>query len=131
MDYHGVIIEESLRDPSILSAVRITETKVEPVTEEHHTPWLRQWTLHTMEVPEGRADEIADKISGAFNTQHGSWYADFKNSSVHYVIFPHRVFRIDRKDPSGYQPAVSYGQSLGIPEHQLDFSPDIKEWERP
>lgn len=132
MNYHGAIIEESLQDKSVLSLVRILETKVEPVTEKHHTPWLKQWTLHVVEVPEDRADEIAEKISEALDPERGgSWYADFKNDLVHYVIFLHRVFRIDRKDTGGYQSAVSYGRALGIPEHQLDFSPEIKQWERP
>ena len=41
----GDIIEESLTDRSVLSEVTILETRVEPVTEYHRTPWLEQWTF--------------------------------------------------------------------------------------
>lgn len=54
MNYQGVIIEESLEDKGILKDVRILSTEVELVTEEHETPRLKQWTLHTIEVPEGQ-----------------------------------------------------------------------------
>ena len=54
MQYKGVVIEESLTDKSILSKVKIESTKVEPITPEHKTPWLTQWTLHTIEIPNSR-----------------------------------------------------------------------------
>lgn len=56
MNYKGVIIEESLENKDILKGVRVLETKVEQVTEEHKTPWIKQWTLHTVEVPENQVD---------------------------------------------------------------------------
>ena len=56
MNYKGVIIEESLRKTDVLKDVLVVSTKVEPVTEKHRTPWLRQWTLHTVEIPEEEAD---------------------------------------------------------------------------
>lgn len=40
MDYKGVIIEESLKDKSVLDKVKILRTKEEPVTEGDQTPWL-------------------------------------------------------------------------------------------
>ena len=54
MPYRGVIIEESLEDKDVLKEVRILSTKVEPVTEKHKTPRIKQWTLHTVEIPEDR-----------------------------------------------------------------------------
>jgi 3-hydroxy acid dehydrogenase / malonic semialdehyde reductase len=33
--------------------------------------------------------------------------------------------------PEQYKPVASYGAKLGIPRHQLDFSPEIAYWERP
>ena len=50
MNYKGVIIEESLENKDILKDVKILETKVEEVVEEHKTPWIKQWTLHTVEI---------------------------------------------------------------------------------
>lgn len=130
MNYKGVIIEESLENKDVLADVAVLETKVELVTEEHHTPHLKQWTLHTVEISEDRGEEIAKKLSEDLEARHGHWYADFKNDRFHYVIFRDKVFKIDRSNPEGYKKTVEYGLSLGIPDYQLDFSPDIAEWQR-
>jgi trehalose/maltose hydrolase-like predicted phosphorylase len=68
MNYKGVIIEESLENKDILKDVKISETKVEEVVEEHKTPWIKQWTLHTVEIPENQAEDVAEKISKALDS---------------------------------------------------------------
>jgi len=65
MNYTGAIIEESLKNKDILKDVKILETKVEEVVEEHKTPWIKQWTLHTVEISENQAGSVAEKISKA------------------------------------------------------------------
>ena len=130
MNFVGVIIEESLTDTSILSDVSILATKVEPVTESHQTPWIKQWTMHTVEVPKEKATEVADRLSKALDEDH-DWYADFKTDSEHYVIYKDMVFHItDRADKKQYDLATKYGISIGIPDYQVDFSPHLKQWER-
>ena len=129
MNYKGVIIEESLENQDTLRGIMILSTKVEQVTEEHHTPHLKQWTLHTVEVPEDRGEGIAQKVSQSMDSQH-TWYADFKNEKFHYIIFRNKVFKVSRSKPEQYKPVTEYGVSLGIPDYQLDFSPHIKEWKR-
>jgi len=130
MNYKGVIIEESLENKDILREVVVLATKVEPVIEKHKTPWLKQWTLHTVEIAEDRADEIAEKISKSLDSKHGgSWYADFKNDKFHFIIFRNKVFKVDLGNPK-YRDAMEYGVKLGIPWYQLDFSPEIEEWKR-
>lgn len=131
MNLTGDIIEESLTDKDALTTVKVISARVEPVTPEHKTPWLKQWTLHTIEVPEAEAATAAERLSHAIETQHHSWYIDFKNDATHYVIFPGKVFKVDRSQPEQYRAVVSYGVKLGIPPYQLDFSPQIKYWERP
>lgn len=128
MNYKGVIIEESLWNKNVLADVKILKTDVEPVTESHKTPWIKQWTMHTVEIPEDKADYVAHKISEVLDGEH-SWYADFKNENVHFVIFRGRVFKINRARKEQYEEAVRYGVSLGIPAYQLDFSPQIREWD--
>ena len=70
MNYKGVIIEESLERKEVLEEVAIVDTKVEPVTEEHKTPWLKQWTLHTVEVLEQSVDMVAQKLSEDLEKEH-------------------------------------------------------------
>lgn len=130
MNYKGVIIEESLEDVSVLEDVKILSTKVEPVTEEHKTPWVEQWTLHDVEVPAEKAEEIAEKMSKALDREH-NWYADFKTDTEHYIIYRDKVFHVtDRSNKEQYDLATEYGISIGIPAYQVDFSPHTAQWER-
>lgn len=127
MNYKGTIIEESLENADVLKKVRILSTKVEPIEDAHQTPWLKQWTLHKVEIDEEKAEEVAKEISESIDSGHShSWYADYKNEKWHYIIFPHKIFKIGRFDAKGYLEAKKYGIALGIPPYQVDFSPDIK-----
>jgi hypothetical protein len=130
MNFTGVIVEESLMDKSVLGDVKIVSTKVEPVTDEHKTPCVKQWTLHDVEIPTDKAAEIAEKISKALDREH-NWYADFKTDKEHFVIYRDKVFHItDRSDKAQYDEATKYGISIGIPDYQVDFSPHITQWKR-
>lgn len=128
--FTGSIIEESLDDKNVLKKIKIVKTKIEKVTEEHHTPHLKQWTIHEVEISEDDADKIAEELSKSLDSKHGEWYADFKNDQIHYVIFKNKVFKIDRAKKEQYDEATKYGISLGIPDYQVDFSPFIKAWKR-
>lgn len=130
MDYNGVIIEESLGNKKVLEAIKILDTKVEKITPEHKTPWLKRWTLHTVDIPESTAKEVANKISSSFDPDHPHWYADFKNQKFHYIVYANKVFKVDLDNPVLYKDAREYGISIGIPEYQVDFAPDDKVWER-
>ncbi|MCX6786105.1 MAG: hypothetical protein NTZ18_04650 [Candidatus Komeilibacteria bacterium] len=129
MDYKGTIIEESLENKAILQKINILKTKVEKVIEKHQTPWINQWTLHTIEISENQADFIAQELSQSLDSKH-TWYADFKNNHCHYIIFRNKVFKVDRSNKEQYNEVTKFGVSLGIPDYQLDFSPHIKEWQR-
>ncbi|OGM90800.1 hypothetical protein A2755_00195 [Candidatus Wolfebacteria bacterium RIFCSPHIGHO2_01_FULL_48_22] len=127
--FKGVVIEESLEDTSVLKDVNIVSTKVEPVTDTHKTPWVSQWTLHTIEVPRVSVKDFAERISHSLDQKH-NWYADFKDDTHHYIVFRDKVFYIDRKSKEQYDEATQYGLALGIQDYQLDFSPHVKVWER-
>ena len=129
MPHTGTIIEESLEDKSVLKNLKILSTKVEEVTEEHKTTWVKQWTLYQVEILESEAESVAEKLSHALDSKH-AWYADFKNKNTHFIIFRNKVFKINRSNPKEYEPVTKYGLTLGIPDHQLDFLPDIKDWQR-
>jgi len=128
-NFTGVIIEESLENKGVLKRIKILKTKIEKATLKHKTPWIKQWTLHTVEIPESKAEKIAEDISHSLDSKH-SWYADFKNKTHHYIIFRNKVFFIEKTSNKQYNEAKKYGISLGIPEYQVDFHPEIKEWKR-
>lgn len=125
MKYQGVIIEESLQHKAVLQKLKILKTDVEKVTEGHQTPWLEQWTLHTIEIPEDKAEEIAEEIGKSLEIKHTAWYVDFKNDKTHYIIFPDKIFKIDRTRAEEYQKASDYGISLGIPDYQVNFTDEV------
>ena len=126
MNYQGIIIEESLEDKDVLKEMNIIKTKVDIVTEKHQTPYLEQWTMHTVYIPEEQAKDIAEKISKSLSSDHSDdWYADFKNDKTHFIIFKNKVFCIDRTSKQQYEEARKYGISIGIPEYQVDFSKDV------
>ena len=125
MNYQGVIIEESIEDAGVLRELKVLDTKVEPIAEKHQTPWLKQWTLHTIEIPEADAENIANQLSKNLKSDPSAWYADYKNDRRHFIIFPDKVFLIDRRKKDEYAEATRYGMTLGIPEYQLDFSPEV------
>ena len=120
--FTGTIIEESLEDKSVLESVKIVSTRVSHVTDKHKTPWIKIWTLHSVEVSDKDANNIAKEISNAIDSKHiQSWYVDYKNDLKHYIIFKNKVFYIDRTNKNQYNEAIKYGLSLGIPKDQLDF----------
>ena len=129
MNYKGVIIEESLGKKDILGHIKILSIKVEQVVDKHKTPWLKQWTLRTIEVPEDEAESVAGEVSNSLDSEH-PWYADFKNETTHFIIFYNKIFKIDRTSKEQYDEAKEYGISLGIPPYQVDFHPEVKEWKR-
>ena len=63
MNYKGVIIEESLENKDVLKDVTVLGTKVEDVTEGHKTPWIKQWTLHTVEVVGDRERRLQKSLA--------------------------------------------------------------------
>lgn len=125
----GIIIEESLADTSVLKEVKILSTEIEPATGGHKTPWIKQWTMHNVEIEADKADEVALQLSQSLDNKH-NWYADFKNESIHYIIYRDKVFKIDRTKEEEYQEATKYGISIGIPDYQVDFSSSVKKWAR-
>lgn len=130
MNYKGIVIKESLENPSILEGIKAIETVVEPVTPEHKTPWLKQWTMLTLEIPDNRIESLSKLISQSFSREHPKWFADFKSDKYHYIIFAGKVFKVNLLEPSLFKDARDFGISIGIPEYQLDFAPKDKKWER-
>lgn len=121
MSLEGDVIAESLEDKSILCELNIKNTHIEKVEKNHDTPWLTQWTLHKVSIPDEKAKEIAEKISHALESEH-PWYADFKNDKRHLIIYKNKVFDIDRTSYEDYKSASDYGKSLGIVDYQVDFT---------
>ena len=120
MTFKATIIEESLEDKAILKTGKIISTKVYPA--EPNTNWIKNWTIHQMEIPENQAKAFAQQLSESIDNKHASaWYADFGNEKEHYVIFRGKIFHYPRGQKEGREQAIQYGILVGIPVQQLDW----------
>lgn len=105
--YKGTIIENSLRDSSILTSLKIEKT------------WQDgSWTLHNVLTDEDTARKIGNYLAD------GPWYIHFwkPDDDNVLVVFREKNFWIKYSDKSTWTEAIEHGTSLGIPIQQLDFS---------
>jgi hypothetical protein len=102
----GTIVENSLKDPSVLQSLKIEKT------------WQDgSWTLHDVLVDEDEALKIGLYFAD------GPWYVHFWETGKDdvLVVFKDKHFRIKYSDKSTWVDAVAHGKSIGIPDEQLDF----------
>jgi hypothetical protein len=102
--YRGIIIKESLNDPSVLDQFQVISHKLVGL-ENVETSW------DIVTVENAQLEAIKSLASAL---KKGKWYAHFWNTDQLFVVFRDKV--IDNRED-----AVVYGRALGIPDEQLDF----------
>ncbi|MEK9173700.1 MAG: hypothetical protein AAB845_00345 [Patescibacteria group bacterium] len=107
--YKGIVIENSLKNISILDGFRITKSWVDG-----------DWKLHSVLVSTNQIMLISQTLTD------GPWYTHFwiPGEKTIKVVFKNRVFDIDSNEKKTWKTALEYGKTLGIPEEQLDFPID-------
>ena len=122
ISYKGIIIENSLRDKSVLNQIKTLNDKTEIQDGE-------VWHLRLVEVDEDNIDNTSKTLQELLKE---SWYIHFFNDRLLVVIFNDKIFKLDVNDPDSWLEAVKHGISQGILEEQLDFWPhddaQTKEW---
>ena len=68
--------------------------------------WQGKGAWHFITLPEDKSEEIADEVGKSLDSKH-SWYADFKNEKIHFIIFRDKVFKIDRRNKKEYDRRTS------------------------
>jgi hypothetical protein len=109
-EYHGIVIKESLREQSILDKIQVLGIKR-----------TGSWTLLRVRIRETELGKFVGLIRRNLLTDV-HYYAHFYREGELIVVFPKRTFRL-KPDKSTWEPVVSYGTSIGIPEGELDFKP--------
>ncbi|MEV6302102.1 hypothetical protein AB0M02_21990 [Actinoplanes sp. NPDC051861] len=119
---HGRIIAESLRPGTELAVPGLGLARVARVdVSAGAAPGQpRVWTLIDVVAPGASAGALAGALSAALHTE-GGWYADFRDSGDHVVVFAGRIFRYRVGDHAGRQEAIAYGRTVGVPDGQLDW----------
>jgi hypothetical protein len=121
MDFKVALIGESLQPGTVLENIPLTAVKIyraELGVAEAGQPAC--WTVIEFEVPEARAAQLAEVLSGMLVTD-GGWYCDFHSDAEVFVVFSGRVFRYACGDQAGRVRAEEYARSMGVPPAQLDW----------
>lgn len=104
--YTGCIIEESLKDKTILNEFNILETR-----EDDGVSYI-------VEIEDSKVEEILPKLKKSM-VDEPIWYIDLKNYDYHYIIFNDKIFKVDRDYPEQYEKTKEYGLKRGILEEYL------------
>lgn len=110
--WQGVVLEESLKDKSLLDLVDIVGTDVDKLEEEN-----RVMTFHKVEVSNSFKEEY---IKLAENNIKKGFYTHLCKDGEMTVIFNNKVFSFN-KDDSKLIEAREYGKSIGIIVEQMPF----------
>jgi len=108
--YLGVIVEQCLRDTSVLSRFDILARK---------QPRSWAWVLVAV-AAEGLTEHI--KLLQGYMVVDDTWYAHYFAGDELVVVYREAVFTVTC-DPATWAPAVEFGTLHGIPPEQLDFHP--------
>ncbi len=109
-NYIGLIIEESLKDKSILKELEILDLKV---TDDINP--ADRWHIYRVLVNKDQIKEIQKVIDV------GKWYIDFKSETDVVIVYKDRIFEYKKGDVEGRERAVEFGRLIGVPEEQLGF----------
>jgi len=109
-EYHGIIIKEGLKNPSILGQIKILGTKK-----------TGEWTLLRVEVNENEINDVIKIVKENLLT-NPVYYAHFYRNEELIVVFPEKIFYLTPNKET-WKPAIEYGRSMGVPEGELDFKP--------
>jgi len=111
-NYHGIIVQEALRDPSVLSGVTILGRKKGA-----------DWHLLRVGVDAGLLSSTNERVQKSLKVENGvPFYAHFYRPGELIVVFPDQVFHVT-PHPDSWASVLSHGKAHGIPPAQLDFAP--------
>lgn len=116
MAYKGIIISESLTEPSYINEFKVY--KIEISKEEYDIPnenRKARWHLYWVKATSNQIKKLSKEIKQG-------WYTHFwDNKKDMKVIFKDKIFKMNFDNKETWKEALVYGKSLGIPEYQLDF----------
>lgn len=109
-DYKGTIVEESLEDNRIINDLDVIGFKI----SKDENPADR-WHLYTVKVSKDEIKKLSKQV------KVGKWYMHFWNSDDVIAVFKDKIFEFRHDQKETWKEAFEHGQSLGIPNEQLNF----------
>ena len=117
MNYHGIIINLSLKDKSLFKSLEIIGQK------RVFLNWLVLYKVNVSpEIIGSTIQNIQSNLVEKFWFYFPHFYCHFYRDDELIVVFKEKVFRV-KTDPATWQEVLEYGKSIGIPAKQLDFCP--------
>lgn len=111
--YHGIIIEQGLKDKNILNENIILGNKKG-----------NSWNLIKVSIASDELQQFVNIVQqNLIEDDEGiPYYAHFYCENNLVVVFPLKIFHVTTISDT-WSDVIAYGKSLGIPESQLDFFP--------
>ena len=134
MNYYAEVINLSLKNDKILEDFPILSIKKR---------FLGLLKIFTIEVDEKNIDETVKFFQKNMSTKlRKEWYITFHTEEKVIIVFRKRIFKLSGKgivpvyqkvlDVSGaedkekWEEVIQYAKSLGVPDNQCDFLPEMK-----
>jgi hypothetical protein len=118
--WRGVVIAESLADPTLLNRLRVYRAWVtDDGLRVDATGRIGRWHLYWVVVSDADIGAI-----GAGLVRDMTWYAHFWRDDRLVVVYPDARFDLHRTDRTTWGPAIAHGLARGVPLEQLDFPTD-------
>ena len=114
MTYRGWIIDESLKDTSVLSELKIINSKIEENIEGDEK---RVWKLYTVEFEDKDIDKFSEILEKNVKPEY---YVHFTNGKELLIIFSGKSFRI-RLEKAGKEDEYGISEFKAQPD-------DLKIW---
>ena len=116
--FKGTLIKESLDIADLWNSLPLSGFETE-ILKEHAPDQPSVWHLAQLNIKEKNAEAVAESLSQAL--KKGTWYVDFSNDVLVYVVFAGKIFKYSKGSLEKRKEAQTYGRSLGIPERQLNW----------
>jgi hypothetical protein len=118
MGCKGVVIAESLQDPTVLNQFSVYRAFITGDGLQIDDQGTRgRWHLYWVIVSDDQIDAVQRGL-------RAGWYAHFWQADRLLVVFPEARFEMSRTDQATWQAAIAYGLAHGIPADELDFPTD-------
>ncbi|MDD6480694.1 MAG: hypothetical protein PUF65_00245 [Lachnospiraceae bacterium] len=134
MSYYAEVINLSLKNDKILEGFPILRIRKR---------FLGLLKIYTIEVDEKNIDETIRFFQKNMSTKlRKEWYITFHTEEKAIIVFRKRIFQLSIKgiepvyqkvldvseaeDREKWEEVIRYAKSLGVPDNQCDFLPEMK-----
>lgn len=112
MIYYGIVIEQSLKNPSILKEFGIVAQKQ-----------MGSWNFLLVSASENTLENQLKKLQdNMIPINEDCWYNHFFMNDTMIVVYQDAVFKTTTNQ-SDWKEVIQYGIKHGVPIEQLDFNP--------